>query len=114
MSQISKVAGWGRGVAALARVGSRMAGQSRVLGAVRAGANGFLRNFRKAAHGLFLEVTGVFFVLFVLVGVGASWRAYAAWTAGKIGPGKLLLAVSFTCLFSYFAVTSFWRSRRKQ
>ncbi len=91
-----------------------MAGQSRVLGALGAGAARTLRSFRKAAHGLFLEVTGVFFVLFVLVGIGATWREYVAWAAGKIGPGKLLLAVSFTCLFSYFAVTSFWRSRRRQ
>ena len=111
---MSKVARWGRGAAALARVGSRMAGQSRTLGAVRAGASGFLKSLRKAAHGLFLEVTGVFFILFVLVGVGATWREYVAWSAGKIGPGKLLLAVSFTFLFAYFAVTSFWRSRRRQ
>lgn len=114
MSQISKVARWGRGAAALARVGSRMAGQSRLLGALGAGARGALQSFRKAAHGLFLEITGVFFVLFVVVGVGATWRAYIAWSAGKIGPGKLLLAVSFTVVFSYFAVTSFWRSRRRQ
>ncbi len=114
MSQISKVARWGRGAAALARVGSRMAGQSRFLGALGAGARGALRSLRQAAHGLFLEITGVFFVLFVVVGAGATWREYRAWSAGKIGPGKLLLAVSFTVVFSYFAVTSFWRSRRRQ
>ena len=114
MAQISKVARWGRGAAALARVGSRMAGQSRLLGALGAGARGALQSFRKAAHGLFMEITGVFFVLFVVVGMGASWREYAAWSAGKIGPGKLFLAVSFTFLFSYFAMTSVWRSRRKQ
>ncbi len=91
-----------------------MAGQSRVLGALGAGARNALKSFRKAAHALFLEVTGVFFVLFVLVGVGASWREYVAWSAGKIGPGKLVLAVSFTGLFSYFAITSFWRSRRRR
>ena len=91
-----------------------MAGQSRTLGAIGAGAKKALKSFRKAAHGLFLEITGVFFVLFVLVGVGATWREYAAWSAGKIGPGKVVLAVCFTVLFSYFAVTSFWRSRRKQ
>ena len=91
-----------------------MAGQSRTLGALGAGARGALQSFRKVAHGLFLEVTGVFFILFVLVGVGATWRAYAGWSAGKLGPGKVVLALSFTVLFSYFAVTSFWRSRRKQ
>ena len=91
-----------------------MAGQSRTLGAMRAGAAGALKSFRKAAHGLFLDVTGVFFVLFVLVGVGATIRGYTAWSAGKIGPGKVLLAVSFTVLFSYFAFTSFWRSRRRR
>lgn len=91
-----------------------MAGQSRTLGALGAGARGAFKSFRKAAHGLFLEITGVFFVVFVVVGVGATWREYQAWAAGKIGPGKMLLAVSFTVLFSYFAVTSFWRSRRRQ
>jgi hypothetical protein len=91
-----------------------MAGENRLLGALGAGARGALRNLRKVAHGLFLEVTGVFFVLFVVVGMGATWREYGAWAAGKIGPGKPLLAVSFTVLFSYFAATSFWRARRKQ
>ena len=114
MSQVSRVARWGRGAAALARVTSRMTGAGRTLTAVGRGAAATLQSFYKAAHGLFLEITGVFFVLFVLVGVGATWRAYGAWSAGKIGPGKVALAVSFTVLFSYFAVTSFWRSRRKQ
>jgi len=91
-----------------------MAGENRTLGALGAGARGVWRGLRKAAHGLFLEVAGVFFVLFVVVGAGAAWREYGAWSTGKIGPGKLLLAVSFTVLFSYFAVTSFWRSRRRQ
>ncbi len=104
----------GRGAAALARVGSRMAGGSRMFSALGKGASAALASLRKAAHALFLEVTGVFFVLFVLVGVGATWREYVAWSAGKIGPGKLLLAVCFTVLFSYFAVTSFWRSRRRR
>jgi len=114
MSQVSRVARWGRGAAALARVGSRMAGQSRLLGALGAGARGALGSLRKAAHGLLLEVTGVFFILFVVIGAGATWRAYGAWSAGKIGPGKMVLAVCFTVLFAYFAVTSFWRSHRKQ
>jgi len=114
MSQISKLARWSRGAAALARVGSRMAEQSRLLGALGAGARSAVQNLRKAAHGLFLEITGVFFILFVVVGIGAAWREYAAWSAGKIGPGKPALAVCFTFLFAYFAVTSFWRSRRKQ
>jgi len=114
MGQISRAARWGRGAAALARVGSRMAGGGRVLSALGAGVRAALGSFRKAAHALWLEITGVFFLLFVAVGVGATWREYGAWTAGQIGPWKVLLAVCFTVLFAYFAVTSFWRSRRKQ
>jgi hypothetical protein len=114
MGQISRAARLGRGAAALARAGSRMAGGKRTFGALGKGFSAFAKNVRGVAHGLFLEVTGVFFVLFVLIGVGATWREYVAWSAGKIGPGKLLLAICFTVLFLYFAVTSFWRSRRKQ
>ena len=91
-----------------------MAGGKRTFGALGKGFSAFAERLWKVAHALFLEVTGVFFVLFVLVGVGATWREYAAWSAGKIGPGRVLLAVCFTVLFLYFAVTSFWRSRRKQ
>lgn len=113
MGNISRAVRWGRGAAALARAGSRVAGGSRTWGALGKGFSAFAQNVRGIARALFLEITGVFFVLFVLVGVGATWREYAAWSAGKIGPGKLVLAVCFTGLFSYFAVTSFWRSRRK-
>ncbi len=114
MGPISRAARIGRGAAALARVGSRMAGGKRSWGALGKGFSVFAQNVRGVARGLFLEITGVFFLLFVLIGVGATWREYAAWSAGKIGPGKLLLAVCFTVLFLYFGITSFWRSRQRQ
>jgi hypothetical protein len=66
----------------------------------------------RTLHLLWLEVTGLFFVVFALVGAAATWREYQAYAAGKIGPGRALAAALFCLVFVYFGVTSFWKARR--
>lgn len=68
----------------------------------------------KVLHLLFLQVTGVFFVSFAALGSLAGWREYQKWHAGKIGPGKMYLALAFSALFLWFAVSSFWRAGKKR
>jgi hypothetical protein len=60
-----------------------------------------------------LEITGLFFLLFSLVGAVALTREYPKYAAGHLGPGKLVLTFVFTLVFAYFGISSFWRVRRK-
>jgi hypothetical protein len=92
---------------------SRQAGENRVLragwGALRVAAS----HVGRVVHLLFLEVAGVFFLAFAAGGGIAAWREYHQWQAGKIGPGKMYLALAFAALFAWFAVSSFWRAGKK-
>ena len=66
----------------------------------------------RTLHLLWLEITGLFFVVFALVGAAATWREYQAYAAGKAGPGRAIAAALFCLAFAYFGVTSFWKARR--
>ena len=72
-----------------------------------------LKSYRRIFRMLFLEVTGVFFLFFALIGSFAVVREYRAWSAGQIEIGKLILALGFALMFLWFAVTSFRRARKK-
>ncbi len=96
-----------------AREAQRHANRSRWLRAALAGGRSVLRSLGKAAHILWLQITGVFFVFFALVGGVAFWKEYRAWGAGKIGPGRWVLALCFCVTFAWFGVSSFWRAKRR-
>jgi hypothetical protein len=89
----------------------------------RTGKNRWVRAFYKAGHVtasnvsrvmhvLWLEITGLLFLLLALLGAGAAVREYRHGTGS--GPGKMLLAASFAVIFTYFAASSFWRAQRKK
>lgn len=117
VSEISSQRGpghsWGLWATAVARVASRMARRNRLLTAAVSGARLTLNSFGRVLHLLWLEVTGLFFVAFAVIGGVAAYREYPRYAAGKIGPARLIAAVCFSVLFAWFAVTSFWRARRK-
>lgn len=92
---------------------ARQAGQSRWLRAGYSAARITFQHFGRVLHLLWLEITGVFFLFFALVGALACWREFQKWQAGKIGPGKTALAFCFAALFLWFGVSSFYRTRRK-
>ena len=95
------------------RVAARQAGQSRWLRAGYSAAQITLRHFSRIAHLLWLQITGVFFLFFALVGGLACRREFLQWQAGKIGPGKMVLAACFALLFLWFGVSSFYRAQRR-
>jgi hypothetical protein len=70
-------------------------------------------SFGRVLHQLWLQLTGVLFLAFAIVGGLAFAREYQAWAAGKMGPERALLALAFTLLFAWFGVSSFWRAVRK-
>ena len=108
-----KVSTWKK-IEIAARVAARHAGNSRTALAVMKGARATGRTFGRAAHQLWLEVTGfTFFVLAVIGGI-AGFREYAKYQAGLAeGPGRVILAVCFTATFAWFGLSSFWRVRKK-
>lgn len=107
-------AGWDDGPAvtrAAGRVAWRMARRHPLVNAAASVAGGFFRQLGRTLYALWLEIAGVFFTLFAVIGAGACWREYRA---GEFGSFRFLLSVCFTVLFAWFAASSFWRARRRR
>jgi hypothetical protein len=62
---------------------------------------------------LWLEVTGLVFLLMAASGGAAVAHEYAKYQTGKAGLGRVAVAICFTVTFAWFGVTSFWKVRRK-
>ncbi|MGA3032174.1 MAG: hypothetical protein ABSD70_02765 [Terracidiphilus sp.] len=76
------------------------------------GVGGFLQPFRRVGGILWLEVTGVLFLLPVIVFGPALWRAsvdYSHTTDHR----TFWTAALVVAVFLYLSVSSFWRARRR-
>ena len=71
------------------------------------------RAFGKVLHQLWLEITGVIFLLMALSFAGASVKEYGKYHAGQASLGRVAVAICFTVAFGWFGVSSFWRVRKK-
>jgi hypothetical protein len=80
-------------------------------GAAR-GVGGFLKPFRRVGGILWLEVTGVFFALPVVVFGPVLWRTRLSWAHGP-DHRTFLITFAIVALFLYLSVSSFWRARRR-
>ncbi|MFB3916444.1 MAG: hypothetical protein ACE14M_06930 [Terriglobales bacterium] len=98
---------------ALARIAARRANSNRFVRAGWAAAEVTLRSFARVAHLLWLQITGVFFLIFAVVGVIGFQREYHHYAAGKAGPGRAAVALCFALLFAWFGLSSFWRARKR-
>jgi hypothetical protein len=96
-----------------ARIARDQAGRSRTVTAVLKAVTTTARSFASAAHMLWLEVTGLLFLVMALGFAGASFKEYGKYHAGQVGSGRLAIAVCFTVAFAWFGLSSFWRVRRK-
>jgi outer membrane murein-binding lipoprotein Lpp len=81
-------------------------------GGVARGVGGFLRPFRRVGGILWLEVTGVFFLLPVIVFSPNLWRMRASWAHGP-DHRMFLITLLVVVVFLYLGVSSFWRARRR-
>jgi len=79
---------------------------------VARGVGGFLKPFQRVGGILWLEVTGVFFLLPVLVFTPNLWRMRASWAHGPDHRTFLVTAL-VVVVFFYLGVSSFWRAHRK-
>jgi hypothetical protein len=92
------------------RVAGRSAGMTS-RGLAR-GVGGFLRPFRRVGGIVWLEVTGVFFFLPVVVFAPNLWRTRPLHLYGPYDKTFLITAVVMVVFF-YLGVTSFWRARKR-
>jgi hypothetical protein len=76
------------------------------------GVGGLLRPFRRVGGILWLEITGAFFLLPVVVFAPNVWRTRASWAYGP-DHRTFLASVVVVALFLYLGVSSFWRARRR-
>jgi hypothetical protein len=95
------------------RVASQAARRSRLLTALGRGVRAAAVSLGRVLHRVWLEVTGVFFLIFALLGALAARREYALYQAGRADLLHLLAPALFSALFAWFGLTSFWRARRK-
>lgn len=79
---------------------------------VAKGVGGFLRPFGRVGGILWLEVTGVFFLLPVLVFAPRMWQTRASWDHGPDHRTFVASAI-VVVVFLYLGVTSFWRAHRR-
>jgi hypothetical protein len=109
VGQAGQAAGAAAGAAA-ARAKGQAAGQT-AKGVAR-GVGGFLRPFRRVGGILWLEMTGAFFFLFVLLFGRAMWLVRASYAYGP-DHMRFLGYAAMTAVFLYLGVSSFWRARRR-
>jgi hypothetical protein len=78
---------------------------------VSRGVGGFLRPFRRVGGILWLEVTGVFFLLPVFVFAPSLWREIQAYPHNS-DHRTLWVTAGVVAVFLYLGVSSFWRAHR--
>ena len=79
---------------------------------VARGVGGFLRPFGRVGGIIWLEVTGVFFLLFVVVFAPLAWRSRPASFYGPYDR-TFITSAAVVIVFLYLSVTSFLRARKK-
>jgi len=71
------------------------------------------RAFGRAAHQLWLEVTGLVFLAMAGAGGIEAVREYSKYQAGRAGARGLVVAICFTVTFAWFGISSFVRVKQK-
>ena len=102
-----------RKLGAAARVAGKQAGRNRTLRALMGAVRTTARSFASAAHQLWLEVMGLFFLIMALSFAGATVKEYGKYHAGQTGSGRLTIAICVTLTFAWFGLSSFWKARRR-
>jgi len=98
----------------VARVAGDQAGRNRTVNALWGAARTTARSFGQVLHQLWLEVAGVIFLIMSLGFASATAKEYGKYHAGQVGPGRVGVAVSFTLVFAWFGLSSFWRAHKKK
>ena len=97
----------------MARVATQQAKRSRTMRAATRAVSTTARAFGRVLHQLWLEVTGLVFLVMASSGGIAAAHEYTQYHAGRTGIGRVVVAIGFTVTFAWFGVNSFWRVRQK-
>jgi hypothetical protein len=95
-----------------ANVAARGQAAGRTAKGVARGVGGFLKPFRRVGGILWLEITGSFFLLFVVAAALPLWRYKPSHINGPYDK-NFLAAAGIMVVFFYLGVSSFWRARRR-
>jgi hypothetical protein len=79
--------------------------------AVFVGARTLVVSFARTLYALWMEVTGLLFGIFTVMGVAALIKFYRA-NPQMPDRNKLWSGVVFTVICAWFTVVSFWKSRK--
>ena len=113
IESVSKVSLW-RKAGIVARMAGEQAGRSRTVNALWGAARTTARSFAQVLHQLWLEVTGVIFLILSLSFGSATAKEYGKYHAGQDGPARVIVTVCFTLAFAWFGLSSFWRAHKKK
>ena len=102
-----------RKLGVVARVAGQQVGRSRTLSAVMGAVRTTARSFGHALHQLWLEVTGLIFLVMALSFAGATVKEYGKYHAGQRGRRPSGDCDLLHLTFAWFGLSSFWRVRRK-
>jgi hypothetical protein len=102
-----------RNLGVAARAVAQQAGRSRPVGALLSAGRTTAQRLGHVMHVLWLEVTGFVFLAIASIGAIAFFREYGKFARDETTVDRVLLAASFTVLFAWFGVSSFWRVRKK-
>ncbi len=95
------------------RVAGTKSGENRLVRAVYRAGSVTVQNTARILHILWLEVTGLFFLVLAFVCGAAAVREHHRQLAGAGSAGKTVLAWILAAMFAYFGVNSIWRSKRR-
>jgi len=110
---MSRVSLW-RKAGVVARVAGEQAGRSRTVNALWGAVRTTARSFGHVLHQLWLEVTGVIFLIMFLRFADATVKEYGKYHAGQVGPVRMGVLVGSTLVFAWFGLSSFWRAHKKK
>jgi len=103
-----------RKLGVVARVASQQAQRSRTVRAAKQAVSTTARALGRVLHQLWLEVTGLVFLVMAASGGIALAHECGKYQAGRASLGRVLVAGCFTLTFAWFGVSSFWRIRKKR
>jgi hypothetical protein len=100
-------------IGVVARVASQQARRSRLVRAATSAVTTTARAFGKVLHQLWLEVTGLVFLVMAISGGAEVAHEYAKYHTMRVGFWRVLVAICFTITFAWFGVSSFWKVWKK-
>jgi hypothetical protein len=107
----ASMASAGAGLGTAVRMLTSNKGRNLVSGLLSGGSSMFA-TFGRVLRALMLQVTGFLFLVIAAMIGSKTVHEYQAYVSTNSSPSRFYLAASFCTLFTYFGLSSFWRSRK--